>query len=208
MEDSQSRISFRNELIRKAIHLSSAVIPLSYYFIERETEIIILLILSFILILSDLFRIKSEKFQNFFLKVLKPVLRGHEIRNEKSLFNGGTYLIIGFLLCVIIFPKPVAIASMLIVIFCDSFAAIAGKNYGKHFVGNKSLEGSLAFFLSGSIIVLLTPKVSGSVLEYVTGIAAVLLTAIFELIPLKIDDNISIPVFFGLVYLILFKIIL
>lgn len=150
-------------------------------------------------------RIHNERFKKFYLKLLEPVLRDHEVDNTKALFTGGTYIILGFLICVIIFPQPIAIASMFVIIFCDSFAAIMGKVYGKHFVGNKSIEGSAAFFVTGIVLILLTPKVTGSIKEYYFGVIAVFLTTIFELFQNKIDDNIIIPVFFGLVYLALLK---
>lgn len=208
MEDTHNKISFKNELLRKSIHLTSAIIPVTYYFISREVEIIFLSIFSFMLILIDLLRKKNEAFSEFYLKFLKPILRGHEISNDKSNFTGGTYIVLAFLFCVIVFPKPVAITSMLIVIFCDSFAAIIGKNWGKHFISSKTIEGSLAFLISGIIIIIFTPKVTESIAEYYLGFTAVLFSAIFELIPVKIDDNITTPIFFGLVYLVLLKIFL
>ena len=208
MEDIENKISFKNELLRKSIHLSSSIVPIIYCFIDRKPAIIILSFFCVVLVLIDVIRVKHEPLRNYYLKFMQPILRGHEIDNEKTLFTGGTYLTLAFLICVIIFPKPLAITSMFVVVFCDSFAAIIGKNYGKHFIKNKTIEGSLAFFVTGVIIVLLTPKVSDSITEYYIGFIAVFFSTIFELIPVKIDDNISTPVFFGLVYLALMKIIL
>ncbi|MDZ4712844.1 MAG: SEC59/DGK1/VTE5 family protein [bacterium] len=201
MEDKISGISLKNELIRKSIHLSSSVIPFSYFFLDRKTEIIILSVFTFLMITVDLLRLKNKTIKGLYLKILGPILRRHETENGRELFTGGTYIVVAYLICVIIFPQPLAIMAMLVIIFCDSAAAITGKVYGKHFIGNKTIEGSLAFFITGVIIVFVTPKLTGSSNEYFVGIAAVLLTTIFELLPLKIDDNISIPVFFGLVYL-------
>jgi phytol kinase len=208
LEDSVNKISLKNELIRKSIHLSSSIIPISYYFFSRDIEIIILLIISFLLVLTDLLRMKSESFRNFYLTIMKPILRGHEIVNNKSLFTGGTYIVLAFLFCVIIFPKPIAITSMFVVIFCDSFAAIIGKHMGKNFISSKTIEGALAFFICGVIIILLTPKITDSVMEYYLGFIAIFFSTIFELAPIKIDDNISTPIFFGFVYLILIKVFL
>jgi len=201
LEDKISGISLKNELIRKSIHLSSSVIPFSYFFLDRKTEIIILSVFTFLMITVDLLRLKNKTIKGLYLKILGPILRRHETENGRELFTGGTYIVVAYLICVIIFPQPLAIMAMLVIIFCDSAAAITGKVYGKHFIGNKTIEGSLAFFITGVIIVFVTPKLTGSSNEYFVGIAAVLLTTIFELLPLKIDDNISIPVFFGLVYL-------
>ncbi|MEO8209161.1 MAG: hypothetical protein ABI840_01260 [bacterium] len=208
MEDNKNKISLKNELIRKSIHLSSSVVPVTYYFIEREIAIFILGIASFILILIDILRTRYKPLRSFYLKFMKPILRGHEINNDKTLFTGGTYITLAFFICVMIFPKPVAITAMFVVIFCDSFAAIIGKSKGKHFISGKTLEGSSAFFISGVIIILLTPKITDSVTEYYLGFVAVFCSTIFELIPIKIDDNLSTPIFFGIVYLSLIKIFL
>lgn len=158
--------------------------------------------------LIDIFRIRYEPLKVFYLKYAKPILRGHEFDNDKSVFTGATYITLAFLICVIIFPKPLAITAMFVATICDSMAAIVGKSRGRHFISSKTLEGSLAFFLSGVVIILLTPKVTDSWAEYYIGFIAVFLSSIFELIPLKLDDNFSIPVFFGLVYLVLMKIFL
>ncbi|MBK8553842.1 MAG: hypothetical protein IPL53_23445 [Ignavibacteria bacterium] len=156
----------------------------------------------------DILRVRYEPLKSLYLRYVKPILRGHELNNDRSVFTGATYLTLAFLICVIIFPKPLAITAMFVVIFCDSFAAIVGRNWGKHFISSKTLEGSLAFFISGVIIILLAPKVTDSVAEYYIGFIAVFLSTLFELIPVKIDDNISTPIFFGLIYLILMKIVL
>lgn len=158
--------------------------------------------------LIDIFRVRYEPLKAMYLKYAKSLLRVHELNNDKSVFTGATYITLAFLICVIIFPKPIAITAMFIAIFCDSLAAIVGRSRGRHFIYAKTLEGSLAFFLSGVIIILLTPKVTDSIAEYYFGFIAVFLSALFELFPVKIDDNISIPVFFGLVYLGLLKIFL
>ncbi len=208
MEETHSKISFKNEVYRKGIHLSSSVIPFTYIFLSRQVEIIILVLIVSELILIDILRSKNENFSRFYLKFLGPILRGHEIDKNKYLFTGGTYLVMAFLICTIIFPKPVAVTSMFVAVFCDSMAAIVGKNLGKHFISNKTLEGSVAFFLTGIIIILLTPKFTDAVTEYYLGFIAVFLSSVFELIPIKIDDNISTPLFFGLVYFVLIKIFL
>ena len=208
MERSEDKISIKNELVRKSIHLSSSIVPVLYYFVDRKSAIIILGAFTVALVGIDILRKINIPFRDFYLKIMKPILRGHELDNNKAVLTGGTYITIAFLLCVIIFPKPLAITSMFVVIFCDSFAAIIGKSMGRHFIANKTIEGSFAFFITGVIIILLTPKITDSVSEYYIGFIAVFLSTIFELIPLKLDDNISTPLFFGLIYLILLKIFL
>ena len=151
---------------------------------------------------------RVEWVRKLYLKFLGPVLRSHEVDNKKLFFTGGTYLVIAFLICVIVFTKQIAITSMLVIVFCDSAAAIVGKVYGKHFIRNRTFEGSAAFFVSGVAIILLTPKVTPYVSEYYIALGALLLTTAFELLPNKIDDNLSIPLFYGIVYTVLIKIFL
>jgi len=208
LEDNGNKISLKNELVRKSIHLSSSLVPVSYLFVSRDLAVIVLGISALVLFSIDLLRKWNQPFRHFYHKFIGHILREHEVQYDRHVFTGGTYIILAFFLCVLIFPKPLAITSMFVVIFCDSFAAIIGKSKGKHYILKKTLEGSSAFFITGVIIILLTPKVTSSGNEYYIGIAAVFLSTVFELLPLKIDDNISTPLFFGFVYLALMKIFL
>ena len=208
MEDLAGKITLRNELIRKTIHLSSSAIPISYIFIDRKIEILVVGIICLLMILIDIARVRFIGLRKFYLKYLLQILRSHEINDNKTLFTGGTYLVIAYLACIIIFPKSIAITSMLIIIFSDTAAAIFGRIYGRNFINNKTIEGSLAFLLTGLVVVLLAPKVTTFSGEYYVAGAAVVLTTFFEITPLKLDDNLTIPVFFGLVYTILLKIFL
>jgi len=105
-----------------------------------------------------------------------------------------------------IFPNAIAIPALFVMIVCDSFAAIFGKITGRIRFWNKTLEGSIAFFLSGLILILLLPKVTTSVSEYYIAVGALFLTTIIELLPIKIDDNIINPIFFATCYFVLIKI--
>ena len=197
----------KNESIRKTIHLLSSFVPFSYYFIDRETEIVLLSIMLFLMLSIDIGRAKSAGFRALYNKFLGNILRHHETEAGGFKLTGGFYIVLAFLLCAILFPKPVAITSMLIVIFCDSMAAIIGILFGKRKIGKgKTLEGSFAFLFTGLIIVWLSPKLTETSAEFIVAAASVFLTTFVELVPVKIDDNIVIPMFFGTIYLILFKI--
>lgn len=197
----------KNESIRKSIHLFSSVVPFSYYFIPREIEIVLLSVMLFLMLSIDIGRARSKPFRDLYERFLGDILRHHETEAGGFKLTGGSYIVIAFLLCAILFPKPLAITAMFIVIFCDSMAAIIGILFGKHRIAlGKTLEGSLAFLVTGLIIVWLSPKLTQSMTEYYVAASSVLLTTGIELLPLKVDDNIIIPMFFGAVYLILLKI--
>lgn len=108
---------------------------------------------------------------------------------------------------VIFFPKPIAITAMLIVVFCDTMAALIGKNYGQNYIGTKTVEGGIAFFLTGIFVIMFTPKLTGELTEYFAAFTALSITTIVEILPTKIDDNITIPFTFAITYLLTLKII-
>jgi dolichol kinase len=208
LEEIKDKISYGNELLRKGIHLTSVVIPILIYILEKELIVYITLTAASLMILFDLLRKVSSGFNKFYLMILHPVLRSRELDVKKHLFTGGTYYVIGIFLTVWIFPKEIAAVAILIMILCDTAAALIGKKFGKHKILNKTLEGSLSFLIIGIIIIAVTPRISQFPLEYLIAFIALILTTILELLPLKIDDNLSIPIFFSLVYVLLNKIIL
>ncbi len=205
MEEVRNKISFASELKRKLIHISSSWIAFAYLFLSKDIMLVILGAIFLGCLLFDIFRVYSKGFNEFYLKYVGPVLRSHEYHIKKITFTGATYLMFAALLCVIIFPQQVAIAAILLMTIGDAAAAIIGKSFGKVSIFTKTLEGSIAFFISGLVIVFLMPKISNDPNELYVGIAAVILTSIIEVMPLKLDDNITVPIVFGLSYLTFFK---
>ena len=101
---------------------------------------------------------------------------------------GSTYYLFSSLLTVLLFPKPIAIASILILILSDTFAALVGKGIGRVPIFRKTLEGSLAFFLSALVIVFVYPGV-----DRFSGVIGALGATVIELLPVPLDDNLTIP---------------
>jgi dolichol kinase len=191
-------IHYRDEIVRKLIHLCSLSIPIVYYFISRTDTIIILSIVSFVALAIDLLRYFSSSFGKVFYSIFGILLRKHEIDEEKKNLNGATYVLISALLCVLLFPKVFFVTAFSILIISDSMAALVGRKIGSHKFLSKSLEGTLAFFISASIVVLFTPKVEGLLLEYIIGFIAAAVAAIVENISHGwMDDNLSVPVSIG-----------
>ena len=191
-------IHYRDELVRKLIHLFSLSIPIIYYFIPRSDGILILSILTFLALILDLARYTSASVGKIFYKVFGFLLRKHEVDSRKKNLNGATYVLISALMCVILFPKVIFITAFAILIISDSMAALIGRKIGRHRLLSKSLEGTLAFFISAIIVVFLTPKFGYLPMEYVIGIIAAAVGAIVENISFGFaDDNLAIPVSIG-----------
>jgi len=192
-------INYRDEVVRKLIHLCSLSIPIIYYFIPQSIAIIILSILTFLAVVLDVSRHYFPKIGRLFYMIFGFMLRKHEKDGRKKNFNGATYVFISALLGVIIFPKVLFLTAFPILIISDSTAALIGRKYGRHKLLAKSLEGTLAFFISASIVVLFSPKLNGSTTEYFIGIMAAAIGAIVENISYGLaDDNLTIPMSVGL----------
>ena len=108
---------------------------------------------------------------------------------------------IAVLLTVLTVPKRAALVGIYTLAIADPLAAIVGIRYGRRRIAhNRSLEGSLVFFTA-------TLLIAGLVLGWGTDVPALaivwasgtigLAAAVCEVLPLRIDDNLTIPLFVG-----------
>ncbi|MCK9425396.1 MAG: dolichol kinase [Ignavibacteriaceae bacterium] len=191
-------IQYRDELIRKMIHLCSLSFPIIYYFISRYDAILILSGFTIFSLTIELWRYFSPKAGEIFYNLFGFLLREHEMDKKKKNLSGATYVFLSALLSVIIFPKVIFLTAFTILIISDTSAALIGRRYGKHQFLAKSLEGTIAFFVSAVIVVFVTPKIMYVPAEYLIGILAAALGAIAENISYGLaDDNLTIPLTVG-----------
>ncbi|PIW70892.1 MAG: dolichol kinase [Ignavibacteriales bacterium CG12_big_fil_rev_8_21_14_0_65_30_8] len=202
-------IHYRDEVVRKLIHLCSISIPIVYYYIPRNNALLILLIVTFFAIIVDLLRYFLPTFAKLFYSFFGFLLRKHEKDVKIKTLNGASYVLISATICVFIFPKIFVVTAFGILIISDTLAALIGRKFGKHKLLKKSFEGTLAFFLSAIVVVIATPKITGNIYEYLIGFIACFIGAIVENISFGwIDDNLSIPISIGLVMWLLYIIFL
>ncbi len=202
-------IDYKDELVRKSIHLTSMLIPVIYYFIPKLDALVILGGLVIFAMTLDLSRYFSPQIAKVFYKMFGFLLRKHEIDNEKKNLNGATYVLISAFIGVFIFPKVIFIAAFSILIVGDSMAALIGRKYGKNKFIFKSLEGTLAFFISSCIVILFAPKIGYFPEEYLIGFIVAFIGAFTENISYKfVDDNLSIPFAVGFSLWLLYAIFL
>jgi glycerol-3-phosphate acyltransferase PlsY len=105
---------------------------------------------------------------------------------------GSTYFLFSTILTILLFPKSIAIASLLILILADTSAALVGKGVGRVSIYGKTLEGSLAFLLTSLLIVWIYPN-----LNRFSGSLGSLGATVIEILPIKINDNLTIPLVAG-----------
>jgi dolichol kinase len=190
-------ISIDNELKRKGIHLCALVIPLSYYsFLPKSLALLIFTPAALISIFIDLVRHKNTFLSRWINWVLGPILREHESWD----FTGSSYILSAFVLSVLFFNKEIAVAVICFAILGDMAAALVGRIFGKVKIVNssKTLEGSLAFFISCLLVIIIIPS-----FPIWIGLVGALIATIVEALSIPVNDNFSVPLLSGLVMEIL-----
>lgn len=195
-------ISIKIELIRKLNHLLIAILPISYLFIAKNLLLSFLIPICSVIILIDYFRHKNEIIAKIFNLIFSKILRDH----EKNKLCGASYFSIAAIIIFAFCPKIIAINAFLILAISDSFAAIIGKKINSKAFFEKSLAGSIAFFITGFIAIAITGLIfQDNILYYIFAAIALYATTIIEARPslLKLDDNLTIPATFSFVLVIL-----
>ena len=183
-------LSFKNELYRKLIHVLSSAIPIFYLFNDKAITVVFTFIILICMLLIEIFRKKSVFVASLFKQLLGSFVRDY----EKNDFMSGTYLMVASFLTVALFDKYTAILSLLILSICDSAAAITGMRFGNiKIFNNKTIEGTLAFILTGFIIIILYDQLIISNFNYFYSIIMIFIVSIIEHITPTKFDNITIP---------------
>lgn len=176
------------ELLRKGTHLSGLIIPILYFFFDKSIMLVIVGSVTCIAYGVEFAKRFYPTFSNYFFHYLKPLLRTHE---QKGAITGATYYITSVFLCILIFDKSIAITCIFFIILGDTAAALIGKRWGRtKLIGNKSLEGSAACFIVCLFITLYW-------INPIVGITGAFIATLTELLPLRIDDNLTVPLISG-----------
>jgi len=195
--DGSENITIKGELLRKLTHLCALAIPVIYYFIGRDVILILLGCAVTISLIGDYIRIfGGPKARNLIQRVFGIMIRPH----EKKAFTGATYILTSSIITILIFDKNVAILALAYIIIGDTAGAIVGRVWGKIRFRNKTLEGSLSFFLSCCLVSLLVP---GVVLW--VKITGALVAAVVEAFTVYLDDNVTVPLIAGAVMQLLLR---
>lgn len=184
-------ISLRHEVARKALHLTSMVVPLAYAAgLPRPVIAWTLAALAAAAIAVELGRAGSPSVRRTVDLLFARLLREH----ERDRWSGATWLLLAMLAAVLLFDRATAIAALWAVSAGDAAAALVGRTWGRHRPGRsqKSLEGSVACAATTAAgIVLLTPLTPGAAL--VGAVAA----SLAEWPARPLDDNVRVTLATG-----------
>ncbi|GFO97157.1 membrane protein [groundwater metagenome] len=104
------------ELRRKAIHAAGSIIPVAYYFTDRETAVIGLAIINAVLLTVEWLRLTGR------IKLPEILLRPHENKQVAAYI----YFQIAALISIFVFEKTIAIAAILMLALGDTASGLAG----------------------------------------------------------------------------------
>jgi dolichol kinase len=111
-----------------------------------------------IVLLFDLARFVLPRFNAWAMAHLSGFLRPGEERK----LNGTPPYLVGVALTLLLFPEPAAVTAILFLVVGDVAATTVGERWGKHRVGAKSLEGTVAFFAAAGLAGLAARAAFGS----------------------------------------------
>jgi dolichol kinase len=181
----------RVEISRKAIHLTTGLIPLTYAWWDHRTVILgVLAAMSCFMLALEWLRRRSGRVRRLFNFGFDFMLRSHE---QGARWLGATHYCLAALLCVALFPQPVAVLAILYLAIGDTVASLVGKAWGRIGIGKKTLEGTVAFGLACSALAFGAHALNSSY-PLGSGIAAAWAAAFAELLIPRLDDNWTIPV--------------
>lgn len=196
------QITYANEVARKGIHLSSLLIPIIYCHVTRTTGLSILIPMTVVAVGLDVLMHYNGTVRTLMLRVFGSLMRAHELREDRFLLNGASYVLIAATLCVALFPKLVGVTAFTILIVSDTVAALIGRRYGRRPFLDKSIAGTVAFVVSAWCCIAVYAAVFDLPWTYLAaGAVASVVGGVVEAasIRLRLDDNISIPMSIALV---------
>jgi dolichol kinase len=157
-----------------------------------------MLIITAITIYIDRERHSNELVRGLVEKFFGSLLREREASGTFVL-SGTSYMMGGFLITALLFPKGIAITSWMVLIISDALAAIVGMRIGTATNHGKSIEGAVAFFISALVIGVLSYGFIPHHANFFALFLACLLTTAVEYYSFQIgfDDNFTIPVTFA-----------
>ena len=115
-----------------------------------------------------------------------------EVR-EKFPGRGAVYYVIGMILPLLLFKESIAFTCILITCLGDAGSTLVGKNFGTHRIPyntRKTIEGSTACLILSTIAAATQLRPELAVIAGITG-------TLTESLPIRVDDNLTIPVIIG-----------
>ncbi|MFH1031772.1 MAG: hypothetical protein V1767_04345 [Chloroflexota bacterium] len=149
--------------------------------------LLFLAIATFVMVAFEVVRFALPALNRKFATWFSFVVR----KGEERKVTGSTYFLCGALLTALVFPKYIAVPSILFAALGDSMATVIGSWIGKHKIRGKSIEGNLAC-LAVCLVIGITFSGIYPELSLIMAIAGAVAATIFQALNLPLNDNLTI----------------
>ena len=172
------------EAFRKVVHVLGSLVP----FAARVSMALTSAGLGAVIALylwSEAWRLNGLSLPGF-TWITRHSARQEELRRPSI---GPVYLAVACLLCLWLFPWPIAASAIFLASLGDAAAAVVGRRFGRHplpYNRQKTLEGTAAFFFTGLAATLWLLPMPACLIACAVG-------ALVESLPLRDADNIVPP---------------
>jgi dolichol kinase len=159
---------------------------------SRPLMILLLGLLTGVFIVVDLIRLRWKQLNLFYTMMFGMFMREYEIKRV----TGASFLLLGSLVSMVLYGNEITVLAVSFLAIGDPLAHFAEDRWGKTRIGRKTLQGGIACFIGCAIIGLLWYSNARDVSLAVVFTGAVA-ASITHLLPVDIDDNLTIPVLSG-----------
>jgi len=183
-----SPLAGRQEVGRKLLHLATGVLPATIAWAPAPWSWRGPLLAFCVVLGLDIARLLHPGVRRWAARLVGGALKPGEHDGFISVhYLTGAAALLSFCL-----PPALAATAVAHGVFGDAAAALVGRRWGRHRLGRKSLEGSVACLLSCLLVGwMLLPERPGAFL------VAAIVSTVIEVLPLPVDDNWSVPLASG-----------
>jgi dolichol kinase len=139
-------------------------------------------------------RRRSAWFNQIMMFLAGPIAHPHEVHQ----LNSATWYTTALFLMAVLFSPLACSLGIVVLAVGDPVAAVVGRRFGRRkLINNRSIEGTLAFWISGGLAAAVTLGVYGPAMSLgalaTVAVGGALAGALVELFSRRLDDNFTIP---------------
>ncbi len=179
--------------------VAAALLPLLSLFVPFHVFLPLTWVAVSVLIVMEAARFASPKANRWFIWLFRHFLRPAE---KETAVAASTWVALSTAIAFTVFDYSIAFLAVCFLAFGDPAAGLVGQKWGRTRIWRKTIEGSAAFLVAAlSIGVLAAYTVVQANLMAV--VAGGFVAAIVEMAPLRVNDNMSIPLVSGSVMMLI-----
>jgi diacylglycerol kinase (CTP) len=187
-------------IARKVWHMGMGLMIVGLYLtiVARPLAILLLGTALGIILTGEVIRLRIPLVNEKLIRLTGAIIR----KSEVNRMSGIPFYVGAALFSIAVFPKTIAVLSILFLACGDPIASVFGILYGKYsvrFSNGKSLIGTAAGIVTCALVSVVFLKASGLsglhvlILSLIGGVAG----GAAEMLPIEVDDNFSIPIVSG-----------